>query len=320
MTLSDFSTLLDSKIQSKKHIALIVHRNPDGDAFGSLEGMRWLLESNFTDKKISVVVPPEEFDTHVSWILWETVPTIPTDTDVVIILDTSILSRTALSPENFDGFELLSIDHHEALPLAVEGYRDETAASTTQILTQMARTLNWSVSPTTATALLMGIYTDTGWFIHRNTTADVLQTASYLIENGADQPSIAQKVFGNYTLDYVHNLGHWLLAIKLFGCIAVLCLPEDSEAGLKNHIVSYLSGLANVDIACVIIPDGSELRGSLRTRYDEFDVNEIAKRLWGGGHKKAAWFRIVWELADSVISFENTSYSLADFVTKYLKP
>ena len=89
-------------------------------------------------------------------------PTIPPDADVVIILDTSILSRTALLPENFDGFELLSIDHHEALPLAVEGYRDETAASTTQILTQMARTFNWSVSPTTATALLMGIYTDTG--------------------------------------------------------------------------------------------------------------------------------------------------------------
>ena len=89
-------------------------------------------------------------------------PTIPTDADVVIILDTSILSRTALSPENFDGFELLSIDHHEALPLAIEGYRDETAASTTQILTQIARALKWSVSPATATALLMGIYTDTG--------------------------------------------------------------------------------------------------------------------------------------------------------------
>jgi len=83
------------------------------------------------------------------------VPTIPTDADLVIILDTSILTRTALPPERFDGFELLSIDHHEALPLAIEGYRDETAASTTQILTQMARALNWSVSPTTATALLM---------------------------------------------------------------------------------------------------------------------------------------------------------------------
>lgn len=82
-------------------------------------------------------------------------PTIPTDADLVIILDTSLLTRTALSSESFDGFELLSIDHHEALPLAVNGYRDEAAASTTQILTQIARELKWSVSPTTATALLM---------------------------------------------------------------------------------------------------------------------------------------------------------------------
>ncbi len=101
----------------------------------------------------------------------------------------------------------MSIDHHELLPLAVEGYRDASAASTTQILTHIARDLHWSVTPDTATALLIGVYTDTGGFIHRNTTADVLQTAAYLMEQGADQPSIAQKVFGNYTLDYVHNLG-----------------------------------------------------------------------------------------------------------------
>ncbi len=78
------------------------------------------------------------------------------------MLDTSILSRTALPLESFDGFELITIDHHEILPLAIDGYRDETSASTTQILTQIAQTLNWSISPTTATALLLGIYTDTG--------------------------------------------------------------------------------------------------------------------------------------------------------------
>lgn len=100
-------------------------------------------------------MPPEEFDTHVSWILGKTVPTIPTDTDLVIILDTSLLARTTLSPECFDGFELITIDHHEILPLAVDGYRDSSAASTTQILTHLAQELNWSVTPDTATALLM---------------------------------------------------------------------------------------------------------------------------------------------------------------------
>jgi len=69
MTLADFSSFLHTQIQSKNHIALIAHRNPDGDACGSLEGMRCLLEKNYHGKKISVVVPPEERDTHVTWIL-----------------------------------------------------------------------------------------------------------------------------------------------------------------------------------------------------------------------------------------------------------
>jgi len=279
MILTDFSSFLHTRIQSKNHIALIAHRNPDGDACGSLEGMRGLLENNYNDKKVSVVVPLEDTDDHVTWILGKTVEQVPSDADLVIILDTSLLARTALPAEDFSGYEIITIDHHEILPLAIDGYRDETAASTTQIVTQIAQELHWSVTPDAATALLLGIYTDTGGFIHSNATSSVFHTAAYLLEQGAQQSIIAQKVFGNYTLDYVHNLGNGLLSIQVFGRVALLCLPEDSEAGLKNHIVCYLSGLAQVDIACVIIPDGSELRGSLRTRDDVYDVNEIAKRL-----------------------------------------
>lgn len=109
-------------------------------------------------------------------------PVIPVDADLVIILDTSLLSRTALPVDSFNNFEVITIDHHEILPLAIDGYRDEQAASTTQILTQIAQKNNWSIDSHTATALLMGVYTDTGGFIHRNTSADVLQTAAYLIQ------------------------------------------------------------------------------------------------------------------------------------------
>ena len=123
------------------------------------------------------------------------------------MLDTSLLTRTALPPENFSDHEIIAIDHHEILPLAIDGYRDETAASTTQIITQIAQELHWSVTPDAATALLLGLYTDTGGFIHTNTTASVFQTAAYLLTQGAQQSVITQKVFGNYSLDYIHTLG-----------------------------------------------------------------------------------------------------------------
>lgn len=69
-TLSDFSSDLRKKLQPLRHVALIAHKAPDGDAYGSLEGMKQLLITNYPDIAISVVVPPEkQKDTHVNWIL-----------------------------------------------------------------------------------------------------------------------------------------------------------------------------------------------------------------------------------------------------------
>lgn len=88
----------------------------------------------------------------------------------------------------------------------------------------MALELNWQVSSKAATALLMGIYTDTGGFIHRNTDVRSFHAASELMRLGADQPSISTEVFGNYSLDYLHDLGRGLLSIVVEDGIACLFL------------------------------------------------------------------------------------------------
>ena len=67
------------------------------------------------------------------------------------------------------------------------------APSTTVILTEIAQILHWEMNLQTATALLLGIYTDTGAFIHTNTDARALRTAAELISLGADQSIIAQR-------------------------------------------------------------------------------------------------------------------------------
>lgn len=114
-TLQTFSTFLDTKLREVHKIALIAHKAPDGDAYGSLEGMRQLLVANYDHLHISVVVPPEpQIDNHVSWILSaETVPVIPGTTELVIFMDASPLSRTALDPADYPLQEVITIDHHE---------------------------------------------------------------------------------------------------------------------------------------------------------------------------------------------------------------
>jgi bifunctional oligoribonuclease and PAP phosphatase NrnA len=163
MSFSLFCSDLHTKINSLKHVALIAHRSPDGDACGSLAGLAHLLRDNYPELTISVVVPPEKnTDTHINWVLGQTVDNIPEDAELVLLLDTSLLSRTSLSTDSYPTQAIISIDHHEFLPGSIDGYRDTDAPSTTLILTDIARELDWKISAETATALLLGIYTDTG--------------------------------------------------------------------------------------------------------------------------------------------------------------
>jgi nanoRNase/pAp phosphatase (c-di-AMP/oligoRNAs hydrolase) len=67
--------------------------------------------------------------------------TLPVSTDIVLLLDTSLVSRTNLPTEAFVGYTVLSIDHHEQFPDSIAGYRDSTASSNTIILTEMAEML-----------------------------------------------------------------------------------------------------------------------------------------------------------------------------------
>ena len=181
-SLSSFCHELTEKLSSLQHVALIAHRAPDGDAYGSLEGMKQLFKTNYPQLTVSIVIPPEkQVDSHASWILSDSVPTIPADAELVLFLDASPLSRTALDPADFPTQPVITIDHHEPQEDSVPGYRDITAASTTIIITDIARELSWNITPEAATALLLGIYTDTGGFVHRNANQRAFETAGFLM-------------------------------------------------------------------------------------------------------------------------------------------
>lgn len=106
--------------------------------------------------RVSVVLPPEkQYDTHVTWILGQTCSTIPSDAQLILFLDASHLSRTALTPDQYPTQEIITIDHHEIQEGSIDGYRDISASSTTVILTDIARQLQWSVTSQAATALLL---------------------------------------------------------------------------------------------------------------------------------------------------------------------
>ena len=120
MNLPSFVENIHHQCTTLTHIALIAHKSPDGDAYGSLEGMRQLLVTNYPRLTISLVVPLEaHIDTHVSWVLANSVPAIPDEAQLVLLLDTSIIARTALKESEYPRQPVITIDHHEPRPESI---------------------------------------------------------------------------------------------------------------------------------------------------------------------------------------------------------
>lgn len=97
--------------------------------------------------------------------------------------------------------------------------------------------------------------------------------------------------------------------------MACLFFEENAEnSHLKSHIIGYLSGLKNVDIACVLTQRENEVKGSFRTRKEDTDVNLLAKKFGGGGHKKAAGFELQGTISNNTLLWNGEKYTPAEFI------
>jgi phosphoesterase RecJ-like protein len=93
---------------------------------------------------------------------------------------------------------MLNIDHHLGNSrFAGLNYILETEASTGTCVLHILRALGVKLTPDIATCILTTIMTDTGAFMHTNTTTNVLRTSAEMMEAGADKPLITDQIFAN---------------------------------------------------------------------------------------------------------------------------
>lgn len=312
------SLMLDSRkvkdaldiISSAKRINCVCHRNPDGDAIGSLIGMGLLLEEHFPDKVIGFYcVDPApavmEFLTAVHRMRSDL--TIEPD-DVVVFLDSAEPKLTEYHerlPQLFDGsVNTICFDHHPTNPkYATMNFIVPEAASTCEIIVEFADQAGWQISPDIATALLTGVYTDTGGLLHSNTTSKVYRTVARLLRAGARRELIVKQVFRTAKLSSLKLWGRVLEKITLSeegGAIAALTEGDFRATGADyselTGVIDYVNAVPGMRFSLILSERQGKVKGSLRTLRDDVDVSAMAQKFQGGGHKKAAGFALSGKL------------------------
>ena len=115
MNIETSALQIKERITDATEIVIIPHRNPDGDAVGSLIGLTLFLKGiGKSVRAISPSPPSERYAFLTGYDLIEVSESIPTTTDLVIYVDSTATDRAfpLQLPTNFKG-PIINIDHHE---------------------------------------------------------------------------------------------------------------------------------------------------------------------------------------------------------------
>jgi phosphoesterase RecJ-like protein len=260
------------------------------------------------------------------------------DYDLVITVDTGDLVQLGTlpteHPELFSDLPLLNIDHHSSNGrFGTHNFLDFNVAATTQLLTRLIQDLEREtgldlIDEDVATLLLVGIVTDTGSFQHSNTSPEAFEVAADLLERGARQQELIKHIFKTKSLATLKLWGRVLSKIKyvdaprlVFSTITQQDLLDtgatvDDNGGIIDEL---MSNAPNAEVVLLLKEkEPGFVSGSLRAPGTLADVSEIAGIIGGGGHKKAAGFRIKGKTMDEAL--EEAQGVIAAYMDKKLHP
>ncbi len=238
--------------------------------------------------------------------------------DLIIVVDTGDYEQLGKLYEDHTEFffrvPVINIDHHASNnEFGKVNLVDVTASSTTEILFELFQAMRKTenlIDPDTATALLAGIITDTGSFQNSNTTPKALSIAADLVDLGAKQQEIIKHIYKTKKLSTLRLWGRILENIKtdykhriLWSTISLQDFKDteslsDETGGIIDELMSNAP-----DMEVIILLKEREpkfVSGSVRTTRDAVDANKIASFFGGGGHLRAAGFRIHGKNLDTV--------------------
>ena len=296
-----------------KRLRCVCHRNPDGDALGSLTGMGLLLEQAYpgTQVLLHCVDPvPDMFHFLPGWGKVQTLGTIEAG-DVFVFLDSAEPKLTELHeshPQLFDGsVPSVVIDHHYSNTRFGTANIILDMSSTCEILAALAENMEWKISVDIATCLLTGVYTDTGGLLHSNTTAPVYRAIAKLLRSGGRQQQVVAAVFRTAKLSTLKLWGRVLEKITVTeegGAVSAVTEGDFRATGADRSeltgAIDYVNAVPGMKFSLVLSEQAGKVKGSIRTLRDDVDVSAMAGKFQGGGHKKAAGFALPGKLKPEV--------------------
>ncbi len=299
-----------AELRRRSSFVMVSHVKPDGDTLGA--GLALGLALRGLGKRVAYFqqdpVPRNlRFLPDSDKVARELPADLPADT-LWVFGDMSDSSRAGEYLPKLERRNILDIDHH----LGNSHFGDlnyvlPSECSTGTCVLRLLRAMEVPITPEIATCLLTTIMTDTGAFMHSNTTGEVLRLSAELMELGADKELITTEIFANKRFAAIRLVGEAMAAAQLsedgrycWSVVDEAMLARNGADGEDTEeIVQHLREVEGVYAAALFKAYDGDVRVSLRSN-GKINVQAAAARLGGGGHFRAAGLTYVGPLADAI--------------------
>ena len=279
----------------EKYDTIIIHRhrNPDGDAIGSQTGLYNIIKDNYATKRVYMVGDDCGRYGFIASHPMDGIEDSVYENALAVILDTS--AKTLVSDTRYEkAAATLRVDHH----LFVEKIADVEVTDTSYescagLITQMAMECNLRVSKEAASALFAGMVTDSGRFRFDSTSAGTFRRAAFLMDKGIDTNAIYSRLYTT-TIEEMKLKASFIEKIEFTQknvAYYYVTKAKLEKLGLSAHnaargYVNTMADIRGVSIWAAFAEGDEGILCELRSSGP--DINAIAVKYGGGGHKKAS--------------------------------
>jgi len=276
------------------------HTGPDGDSVGSMLGMKYLLQA-LGKKPITCALQdpiPRIYDWVPGSIEIMDSESIEGTFDLVIVVDVAQRERIGRVGERLSADQrFVVVDHHpEENPFGAVNFVDRTYASCSEIMLDLYDLAGLTPSLDAATAIYVGLVTDTGSFRFGNTDSRAHRNAARLLEMGVNAPEIVTRVLDVMSMQKLALLRLVLERVERSGCerfawsylIELDLQQADADSDDTDGLINFVRNLEGIEVAALFRElHPNKVKVSLRARKP-IDAGKILKPLGGGGHVGAA--------------------------------
>ncbi len=306
----DFFECFDEILSQPKRFALVCHVNPDGDAIGSMLAMSFFLRQKGHEVKMLCA---NAFPGFLAWLSGasdilvyerdeEQSKAAIAQAECIILLDFNTLARSGVLHNEIGKTRCprVMIDHHRDPDSdhITCCYSDTCVSSTSEIVAEIILHYGGNcLTQDMATALMVGIMTDTGCFSHSIYHSRTFDLCSFLMEQAISYSLIHQRIYDSFSENRLRLLGYAInnkMEVLQDYAVAIISLTKKElerfnyQVGDTEGVVNFPLSIEKIKMSVLVTERTDQIRLSFRSK-GSFSVHELAnKHFKGGGHTNAA--------------------------------